>query len=138
VTERFWSATEAFGHFATKPRNIRWSWSACSDDGNTVVLTWWKDEINRDSDGKLVFDRRNHVRLPLWQHRLGNRERIRNLVHCRDHCGGLFRIVWQKAADPDAPTRRAVERYPDDALWMRLIELNEQTGELLAKEVDHA
>ena len=138
MPEEFWSATEAFQHFGAVPKNVSWAWSACISDGNTVVLTWWKDEIDRDNDGKLIFDRRNHPRLDQWRYRLGNRERIRNLVHARDHCESLFRIIWQRAADPDTPTRRTVERYPDDALWMRLIELDEQTGEVLAKEADHA
>jgi hypothetical protein len=83
----------------------------------------------------MVYDTRNMQNLAEWQWRNGNRDRIRNLVHARDHCDGLFRIVWVKTNDPDQRVRKTIERYPDETLEMRLIELDEQTGEFLAEEV---
>jgi hypothetical protein len=129
------SVRDAFGSFGAVPANDRWAWSARSPNGDVVVVTWWRDEIGRRPDGKLVYDCRNRPNLHLWQNRVGNRDRIRNLIHARDHCDGHFRIVWCKARDPREPTRVAVERYPDRTLWMKLIELNERTGEFLAEEV---
>jgi hypothetical protein len=133
----FWTARDAFAHFGAVMKNPRWSWSARSPDGNVVVITWWKDEERRH-DGKLVYDCRHHPRLDQWRDRHGNRDRTRNLAHARDHCDGLFRIVWAKARDPSERVRETVERYPDDAVWMRLVELNERTGEFLAAEAEHA
>ena len=86
-------------------------------------------------NGKLVYDTRNDPNLAEWRDRHGNRDRIRNLAHARDHCGGLFRIVWMKARDPSERVRKTVERYPDETLQMRLVELNQQSGEFLAEEV---
>ena len=117
-----------------EPTNRQWSWSARSPDGRTVVVTWWKDQETR-RNGKMVYDTRNMQNLAEWQWRNGNRDRIRNLVHARDHCDGLFRIVWVKTNDPDQRVRKTIERYPDETLEMRLIELDEQTGEFLAEEV---
>jgi hypothetical protein len=135
----FWTLTNAFGYFGATARNIRYAWSARSADGGTVVLTWWKDEI-RKRDGKLVYDMQNHPRLDQWRGRHGNRDRIKNLAHARDHCDGLFRVVWVRTNDPNERVRKTLERYPDKTLWMRLAAptLNEHTGEFLAEEVDHA
>ena len=131
---RVMSVKDAVGYFGAVPTNRQWSWSARSPDGRTVVVTWWKDQETR-RNGKMVYDTRNMQNLAEWQWRNGNRDRIRNLVHARDHCDGLFRIVWVKTNDPDQRVRKTIERYPDETLEMRLIELDEQTGEFLAEEV---
>jgi hypothetical protein len=130
----FWTAKDAFAYFGARKANPRWSWSARSPDGAAVVVTWWKDEIER-RDGRLIYDCRNHPTLDQWRSRVGNRDRIRNLAHARDHCDGLFRIVWAKARDPQERIRKPIERYPDKTLCMRLVQLNERTGEFLAEEV---
>jgi hypothetical protein len=130
-----WGLAESFAHFGAIPRNPRWAWSARGE--NVVVVTWWKDEKGRDGD-KFVYDLRGNPRLPLWQGRHGNRDRIKNLVWARDHCDGLFRVVWIKTNEPDDRIRKTIERYPDDRLWMRLEALNEHTGEFLARQVEHA
>jgi hypothetical protein len=118
-----WSLSGAFGYFGAVAANPRWSWSARSADGKTVVVNWWKDEITRDGI-KLVYDMRDHDHLSEWRGRNGNRDRIRNLVWARDHCDGLFRIVWCEASDVNARVRKTVGRYPDKDLWMRLVDLN--------------
>ncbi|SRR6266481_1665225 len=128
---------DAFGAFGATVTNERWSWSAISADRNTVVLTWWKDEIRQES-GHLVYDMRNHHRLDIWRDRPGNRERIRHLIHARDNCDGLFRIVWSTAADLNAVIRRTISRNPDLNILMRLVELNEQSGEFRAEQVNDA
>jgi hypothetical protein len=132
-----WSVRDAFGYFGAVPANIQWSWSARSPDGRTVAVVWWKDE-RAWRDGRLVYDMRNRPNLREWQGRPGNRERAKNLAYARDHCDGLFRIVWASASDPSARVRKTVERYPDKTLRMRLIELDEETGEFLAEEIGHA
>jgi len=106
-------------------------------DGKTVVVNWWKD-LKLWRDGKLAYDTFILANLAEWRDRTGNRERVRDLAHARDHCDGLFRIVWTKAASQDERVRKTVERYPDKNLWMRLLKLNEETGQFLAEEVSHA
>jgi len=139
-SSRLWTVIGAFDFFGTVPTNVRWAWSARSLDGKTIAVTWWKEEIARDSNGKLVWDTRNHPRLPEWERRIGNRDRIKNLAWARDHCDGLFRVVWCKAANLAARIPKAIARYPDKDLWMRLDPhcLNERTGEFFAQEVEHA
>jgi hypothetical protein len=134
---KLWSVRKAFGYFGTVPKNDRWSWSARSQNGDVVAVTWWKDQVSK-RDGKLVYDKRGDPNLSEWRDRLGNRERIRDLAHARDHCDGLFRTIWAKARDRRERNPPAIERYPDETLWMRLLELDEETGEFLAEEVGNA
>lgn len=129
---RRWNRTEAFAHFGVRLKNPRWSWSGISDDGRTVVLTLWEDELRRE-EGKVVADFYRHPRLSQWQAHLGNRERIRNLQWARDHCSGRFGIVLLKARDVEAVPRQIAEARPAEALVMRLTDLNEQTGEFRAE-----
>lgn len=125
---------DAFGHFGAVATNLRWSWSAHTPDESVVVLTWWKDEVQEDV-GRLIYDMRNHIRLDRWQGKPGNRDRIKNLVMARIHCDGRFRVVWCEARDTNEEPRRTKRRWPDDDLWMQLTDLNEETGEFRAEEV---
>jgi hypothetical protein len=127
-----WKLRDSFAYFGTVAANLRWSWSARSPDGKTVALTWWRDESARDDRGRWVYDMRDHPRVNIWRGRHGNRDRIRNLTWTREHCDGLFRIVWCEASDVNARVRKAIARYPDKDLWMRLVHLDDQTGEFLA------
>jgi len=129
-----WTLRDAFGYFGAVAVNPRWSWSARSPDGRTVVLNWWKDEITRDG-GRLIYDNRGHPRLDEWRGRHGNRDQIRNFVWAREHCDNLFRVVWCEARDVKASVRTVAARYPDKDLWMRLTNLNEKTGEFRAESV---
>jgi hypothetical protein len=128
-----WTLAKAFAYFdGAVPRNPRWSWSARSPDGGTVVLTLWADQIVDDGQNVTV-DCYGHIHLPAWKDALGNKERISNLAWARDHCEGLFRVVMVVAADPEAKPRSIRKRYPDTKLVMRLISLNEETGEFRAE-----
>ena len=129
-----WTQTAAFAYFGAVATNIQWSWSARSPDLKTVVLTWWMHEIVRDGP-KLIYDMRDHSLLNEWRGRHGNRDRIKNLTCARDHCNRLFRVVWCEAREPNARIPKAVRRWPDKDLWMRLTELNETTGEFRAESV---
>jgi hypothetical protein len=134
MTEK-WKVVDAFAHFdGAECTNIVWSWSARSSNDGTVVVALWKDQIECD-DTSVVVDFFNHKRLRDWIKKLGNKERIENLVWARDHCGGLFKIVMLEARDTNAPRRIAKVRYPHPTLVMKLVDLNEQTGEFRAESV---
>jgi hypothetical protein len=122
----------AFEHFGTFPRNVRWAWSAVSPDLKTVAVTLWEDMVGDDGSVN-VF---GSPTLDQWQSRPGNRDRIRNLKIARDNCGGLFHVVWVKARDIHAEPRQIADRYPDDDIMMRLVNLDEETGEFSAVRVD--
>lgn len=118
----------AFAHFGTVARNPRWAWSAVSPDGKTVAVTLWEDETA--ADGSVDFF--GHPKVERWQNQPGNRDRIRNLKIARDECGGHFRVVRVKARDVRAIPREIEVRYPDDRVVMKLVALDEETGEFSA------
>ena len=47
---------DAFDYFGVCRKNPRWSWSGRSLDGETVVLTLWKDQITGLKKRPVVFD----------------------------------------------------------------------------------
>lgn len=129
-----WTLTKAYEYFGAKPVNPRWSWSAKSSDGRVVVLTIWEDEV-KILNGTMVLDVYGNPRLADWTNRIGNRERIRNLLWARDQCGGLFRVVMNRAKDINASPRSILATFPHETLVMRLTDLNEITGEFRAESV---
>ena len=123
----------AYASFGATLTNERWSWSARSSDGQ-VVLTLWKDEFNYKTV-PASYDVRGHPRLSEWTNRPGNRERIENLKWARDHTGGKFRVVIATAVDEGASPRKIANAFAQPKMVMRLVELNEATGEFLAELV---
>lgn len=121
----------AFEHFGTRARNPRWAWSAVSPDLKSVAVTLWEDQIA--ADGSVDFF--GHPELERWRSQPGNRDRIRNLIIARDNCDGLFHVVVIKARDISEFPRRIKDRYPDDDMIMRLVTLDEETGEFSAVRV---
>lgn len=122
--------TRAFAHFGAKATNVRWGWSARTEDGATVVITVWDDDFDADAP-VAILDRYGHRELHRWRDAPGNRDRIKNLIWARDNCGGLFRIVVVTARDADAYPRSARNFRPHPRV-LKLIDLNEQTGEFRA------
>jgi len=123
-----------FAHYGAKPKNPRWSWSARSADDRTVVLTIWQDQIKGGPDKTVVVDDFETERRE-WVERPGNRERLENLVHARDHCDVRFRVVIVRPADTNAEPRTIADCFPLDRLTMQITELNEQIGEFRAVSV---
>jgi hypothetical protein len=122
---------ECFKQYGAHGRNPRWSWSARSEDGKTVVLTLWKDHISV-SNGITVYDSFDPTGHAAWIDTPGNRERLENLKWARDNCDGLFRVVITVAKDETAIPRSIAECYPRPNLIMRITDLNEKTGEFRA------
>ena len=127
--------TKAFAHFGAKVVNPRWSWSALSADGKTVVLTLWEDQLEENGDG-VKIEIATKESLPIWQRRLGNQERIRNLKLARDHLDGRFRVIKVEAKDQNAEPRSVAKWTPDDKLIMRLTQFCEETGLFSAESVE--
>lgn len=127
---------EAYAALGATLKNERWAWSGHDADGTVVVLTLWDDKLRRLADGALRYDLFGAPDLDAWRGKRGNRERIRDLILARDRCGGLFRVVIGRAnAGRDAMLEGSLyEAAPD--LTMRLIDLDEATGEFSAESVD--
>jgi hypothetical protein len=125
----------AFKKAGVTAKNPRWSWSARSADGKVVVITLWKDLIDYKTRpiSYSSFAREN---LSIWTNRPGNRERLENLRWARDHCGGLFRVVITTAKDINAEPREIQDAYYQPRMVMKLVDLNEVTGEFYAVNVE--
>ena len=122
----------SFKHFGLTQNNERWSWSAISADETIVGVTLWKDQIKYDDNGNpewntfgLPIDQNNE----LWKNQIGNRERIKHLKYSLENLEGLFRVVITVAKNENAFPREIKECYPWEGIWMKLIELDEETGE---------
>jgi hypothetical protein len=126
--------TEAFKRAGVAPKNQRWSWSARSADGKTVVLTLWKDMLDYSAK-PITYSSVNREGSAAWATRPGNRERLEMLIWARDHCDGLFRVVITTAKDTEAETREIKDAHYQQRMIMKLIELNEQTGEFRAVNI---
>jgi hypothetical protein len=128
-----WTRTDAFAYFGARGKNPRWSWSARSADGKTVVLTMWQDEFS-SIDGITTYATRSQKSVD-WGGRLGNQERIENLRWARANCDGLVRVVIAVATDTKARVRTIERCFPHPKLIMRIADLNENTGEFRAVNV---
>jgi len=126
---RKWTHTEAFAHFGTTPRNVQWSWSARSDDGQTVVATFWQDQFSR-KDGRLLYER--PASRETGRRRPGFNELMENLAWARDHCAGRFKVIIAKAKDVKADPRSIEECFPSKMV-MKLVEFDETTGAFVAE-----
>jgi hypothetical protein len=125
----------AFKAAGVAAKNPRWSWSARSADGKVVVLTLWKDLIDYKSR-PISYNSFARENLSKWINRPGNRERLENLRWARDHCRGLFRVVITTAKDVNAEPREIQEAHYQSRMVMKLLDLNEITGEFRAVIVD--
>ena len=126
---------EAYAALGAVLKNERWAWSGHSADEATVVVTLWADKLRAVPGGGFRYDLFDASDLEDWRTKRGNRERIRDLALARDRRDGLFKVVMGRANEAgDAMTEGSVyEARPD--LTMRLIELDEGTGEFSAESV---
>jgi hypothetical protein len=128
-----WTRAGCFEHFGAVCKNPRWSWSARSPDGKTVVMTMWQDEIGRDGD---LMTYQSRPRPPGEETRPGALERIENLKWARDYCDSLVRVVIMRAEDVKASPRTIADCYPHEKLVMRITYLDEGTGAFRAESVN--
>ena len=125
-----WSHTGAFAYFGATPRNVQWSWSARSSDGQKVVVTLWQDQFKR-RDNRLVYESQFESRERDKRH--GFRELMNNLLWARDHCDGRFRVIVAKAKDTNAYPRSIEECFPHKTMIMQLKGLDLETGNFTAE-----
>jgi hypothetical protein len=123
----------AFRKAGVRARNTRQSWSAKSDNGNTIVMTLWKDLLDYSSTP--ISYSSYHRDNPLWKDRWGNRERLENLRWARDHCGGVFRVIITTAKDTDVEPREVADAFYHERMIMKIKDLDEETGEFSAVNI---
>jgi hypothetical protein len=99
----------AFAQYGVALKNDQWSWSGISESGE-VILALWQDQFDYRSK-PVSYSTYNSPILEEWKDRLGNRERIANLIHARENCRGEFRAVIVQAVDKFAEPRKVKEAF---------------------------
>jgi hypothetical protein len=125
---------EAFAHFGTAGKSQRGSSSARTPDGRAVVMTLWKDILDYTTK-PISYNTYGRTDLPEWTDKPGNLERIDNLLWARDQCDGMFRVVIAVAENIRASPRKIADCYPQNRMVMKLLDVDEQTGEFRAVNV---
>ena len=62
-------------------------------------------------------------------------ERVQDLIWAREHCDGLFRVIIGVPVDPNDIRRGLAGAHPHDRLIMKVVALDEATGEFFAINV---
>lgn len=124
---------DCFTYFGAVCASRRFSKSAITQDGQTVVVAIWEDEVQRDGD-RVVYESRYRPKLK-GKLRGVESELIANLKWARDRCAGLIRVVILTAEDVTAEPRKIMYCYPDDSLVMRITEFDNRTGTFRAESV---
>ncbi len=96
-------------------------------------MTLWQDILNYSA--KPIVYNTFGKEADFVKASFGMRERIENLKWARDHCDGQFRVVITVAEDLKAKRRKIADSFPQDRMIMRLIKLDEQTGEFFAEMI---
>jgi hypothetical protein len=122
-----------FTHFGAVCASRRFSKSAITEDGQTVVVAIWDDEVQRDGD-RIIYQSRYRPKLKGKSRRVES-ELMANLKWARDHCGGLVRVVILTAEDITAEPRKIMYCYADDSLVMRITEFDGQARTFRAESV---
>lgn len=130
---RTYSHTDCFDFFGVVPRNPRWSWSGRSENGSRVAVTLWQD---RFEDKGRVYRSWHTDRPGEWRSRPGFVELIENLVFARDVADGMVSVILAQARDRNASPRAIARCFPQPALRMRVVELDEGKGTFTLERVD--
>jgi hypothetical protein len=124
---------ECFTHFGAVCASRRFSRSAITRDGQTVVVAMWEDEVRREGD-RVIYESRYRPTLK-GKSRGVDSELIANLKWARDHCDGYVRVVILTAEDVTADPRKIRYCYADDSLIMRITEFDCRTRTFRAESV---
>ena len=124
---------DCFTYFGAVCASRRFSKSAITQDGQTVVVAIWEDEIRREGS-RIIYESRYRPALK-GKSRAVDSELIANLNWARNRCGGLVRVVILTAEDVTAEQRKIMYCYPDDSLVMRITEFDIRSRTFRAESV---
>jgi hypothetical protein len=124
----------AFDYFGVIPKNRRWSVSGRSPDGQTVAMVFWQHRLNYKTK-PISYSHFGWHQLLNHNREPSTMERIQNLIWARDHCDGLLKVIIGVPNDPNDVGRGMKEAFPQPKLIMRLVALDEETGEFFAINV---
>ncbi|MGC1779953.1 MAG: hypothetical protein WBB34_18620 [Xanthobacteraceae bacterium] len=129
-----WTLSTSFEHFDAVRSRRHFGGSAISEDGETVVVALWEDEILRDGSdsSRVTYESRCGPTLK------GKTDRVSlqwksHLKWAMAHCNGFVRVVVLRAADTRARPRVMESCYPDDGLILRITHFDAATGSFQAR-----
>ncbi|WP_394689916.1 hypothetical protein [Hoeflea sp.] len=127
-----WTLSQSFERLGTVPKNKRWSWSGRSADGKKVSVTLWQDLFQ---NGTMLYRSTATGTEEGWVGSNGHLELIENLVWARDHLDGEVSVIIAVAKDKTASPRSIAECFPQPNLIMRVIELDEYSGDFTLERI---
>ena len=130
---KHYSHSDCFAFFGTIPRNPRWSWSGRSSDGGDVAVTLWQDRFEQ---GGRIYKSWQDDLPGEWRSRPGFVELIENLAHARDHTSGVVHVILAKAKDVAARPRSIERCFPQPALKMKVVALDEDAGTFTLERIE--
>ena len=131
--KRVWTLSTCFEHFGAARSRQHFGGSAISDDGGTVVVAMWEDEIVRE-DSRVLYRSRFGPALKGKSQRVSLQWRT-HLKWAIAHCDGCVRVVVLTAEETQANPRVIRSCYPDDALVMKITHFDAKTGSFQACSV---
>lgn len=127
-----WTLSQSFERLGTVPKNKRWSWSGISADGKRVSVTLWQDLFD---NGTMIYRSIASGSEQGWVGSNGHLELIGNLKWARDHLDGEVSVIIAVARDKTASPRSIAECFPQPNLIMRVIELDENSGDFTLERI---
>jgi hypothetical protein len=127
-----WTLSQSFDSLGTIPKNKRWSWSGRSADGKKVSVTLWQDLFE---NGTMLYRSAASSSQESWVGSSGHLELIENLAWARDNLDGEVSVIIAVAKDKNASPRTIRECFPQPNLIMRLVELNEKSGDFALERI---
>ena len=121
-----WTLSTSFEHFGAARSRRHFGGSAISDDGGTVVVAMWEDEIVQEG-GRVTYKSRFAPTLG-GQSRRVSQQWISHLKWAISHCNACVRVVVLRAEDAQANPKVVQCCYPDDQLILQITQFNAKTG----------
>jgi hypothetical protein len=121
-----WTLSTSFEHFGAARSRRHFCGSAVSDDGGTVIVAMWEDEIVRQND-RVTYQSRFGPTLKGKSHRVSH-QWITHLKWAMSHCNSRVRVVVLTAEDGLANPRVIRSCYPDDSLILQITDFDSKTG----------
>jgi hypothetical protein len=121
-----WTLSTSFEHFGAARSRQHFGGSAISNDGRTVVVAMWEDEIVREDD-RVTYQSRFGPTLKGRSQKV-SLQWITHIKWAIKRCDSRVRVVVLTAEDMAASPRVIRSCYPDDTLIMQITSFNAKTG----------
>jgi hypothetical protein len=128
-----WTKEKAFAFFNGAKGKNRYSWSALSADGPTIVLALWEHEFET-VNGVTTYEPLS-AKICEWCHKPGNKERIEHLKLALDRCNGRIRVVKVIAKDENAHEKKIKCCCPVCDLIMKITRFCKFCGDFRAEAI---